>query len=157
MATRSRASASKGSPFLPMCLLPIIVALGIGCASIQDTPQQEYVWAMGRICDAKSNSWYMDNVEADGRYTIRGATNSVASPNLPYFDCMREQFKDQPYSEWTRPRRSSVARTRSRRPHRSRAAACLGAGNKVDPTFYWIKFPVRTYQHFEDRVAIPAY
>ena len=56
---------------------------------MQDTPQQEYVWAMGRICDAKSNTWYMDKVEADGRYTIRGAANSVPSPNLPYFDCMR--------------------------------------------------------------------
>lgn len=105
MATRSRARAAKISRFLPMCLLPILLALGIGCASMQDTPQQEYVWAMGRICDAKSNTWYMDKVEADGRYTIRGATNSVPSPNLPYFDCMKEQFEAQPYSEWTKVRK----------------------------------------------------
>ena len=105
MATRSRARAAKGSPSLLICLLPIILALGIGCASMQDTPQQEYVWAMGRICDAKSNTWYMDKVEADGRYTIRGAANSVPSPDLPYFDCMSEQFKAQPYSEWIQARK----------------------------------------------------
>jgi hypothetical protein len=105
MATRSRGHAAKGSPSLLMALLPIILTVWTGCASMQDTPQQEYVWAMGRICDAKSNTWYMDKVEADGRYTIRGATNSVPSPNLPYFDCMREQFKAQPYSEWTKARK----------------------------------------------------
>ena len=105
MATRSRAGFTNRSPSLRICLLPIVLALGIGCASTQDTPQQEYVWAMGRICDAKSNTWYMDKVDADGRYTIRGATNSVPSPNLPYFDCMREQFKAQPYSEWTKARK----------------------------------------------------
>jgi hypothetical protein len=97
MATRSRVAVAKA-------LFPMILSIWTGCASMQDTPQQEYVWAMGRICDAKSNTWFMDKVEADGRYTIRGATNSVPSPNLPYFDCMREQFKAQPYSEWTKAR-----------------------------------------------------
>jgi len=52
---------------------------------------------MGRICDAKSNTWYMDKVEPDGSYTIRGATNSVPGP---YF--MKGQFKVQPYSEWAK-------------------------------------------------------
>jgi hypothetical protein len=53
MATRSRGHAAKGSSSLLMALLPIIL-VWTGCASMQDTPQQEYVWAMGRICDAKS-------------------------------------------------------------------------------------------------------
>jgi hypothetical protein len=103
MATRSRAHVAKRSPCrLMAALLPIILAAWTGCASMQDTPQQQYVWAMGRVCDAQSNTWFMDKVEADGRYTIRGAANSVPSPDLPYFDCMREQFKAQPYSEWTK-------------------------------------------------------
>jgi hypothetical protein len=116
-----------------MALLPIILAVWTGCASTQDTPQQEYVWAMGRICDAKSNTWSMDKVEADGRYTIRGAANSVPSPDLPYFDCMRAQFKAQP----------GLPLASAREQGRSYS--------------YWIKFPVRTYQQFENRAAIPAY
>jgi hypothetical protein len=86
-------------------VLSLFVLSGLmGCASAKDTPQQEYVWAMGRICDSRSNTWYMDKVEPDVRYTIRGATNSVASPNLPYVDCMKEQFKEHPYGEWLKTR-----------------------------------------------------
>ncbi len=47
---------------------------------------------------AKSSPGSMDaKVEPDGRYTIRGATNSVPGP---YF--MKGQFKVQPYSEWAK-------------------------------------------------------
>ena len=59
--------------FLSLLMLPVLV----GCASAKDTPQQEYVWAMGRICDARSNTWYLDKVDPDGSYTVRGASNSV--------------------------------------------------------------------------------
>jgi hypothetical protein len=129
MATRSRAHAAKGS-----ALLPIILAAWTGCASMQDTPQQEYVWAMGRICDAKSNTWFMDKVEADGRYTIRGAANSVPSPNLAYFDCMQEQFKARPIPGGPRPRKSSAARARFQASPLAAAAAFPGDVGKVDPT-----------------------
>lgn len=86
--------------FLSLLAVPALVA----CASAKDTPQQEYVWAMGRICDARSNTWYLDQVQPDGSYTVRGATNSVPGPNIPYFDCMKEQFKAHPYSEWLKTR-----------------------------------------------------
>src|SRR5215813_10438436 len=66
----------------------VLVAAFAGCATAKDTPQQEYVWAMGRICDRQSNTWYLDQVKPDGSYTVRGATNSVPGPNIPYFDCM---------------------------------------------------------------------
>ena len=102
MATRSWANEAKGLLSLLNSVFLVVLAIFTGCASMQDTPQQEYVWAMGRICDAKSNTWYMDKVEPDGSYTIRGATNSVPGPNLPYFDCMKEQFRVQPYSEWAK-------------------------------------------------------
>jgi hypothetical protein len=82
--------------------LLVVLPLLIGCASMKETPQQEYVWEMGRICDSRSNTWYMDKVEPDGRYTIRGATNSIGGPNLPYFDCMREQFKAHPFNDWAK-------------------------------------------------------
>ena len=86
--------------FLLFLVLPAIV----GCASAKDTPQQEYVWAMGRICDARSSTWYLDKVQPDGSYTVRGATNSVPGPNVPYFDCMKEQFRAHPYAEWLKTR-----------------------------------------------------
>jgi TonB family protein len=79
-----------------------------GCASVQNTPQQDYVWEMGRTCDARTNIWYMDTVESNGSYTIRGATNSVGSSNLPYFECMKEQFTAHPYSEWLRARQGGA-------------------------------------------------
>ena len=84
----------------------VLVAAFAGCATAKDTPQQEYVWAMGRICDRQSNTWYLDQVKPDGGYTVRGATNSVPGPNIPYFDCMREQFKAHPYGEWLKTRQT---------------------------------------------------
>jgi len=88
----------------------LLVLLGglAGCASVQNTPKQEYVWEMGRTCDARSNTWYLDKVQPDGTYTIRGATNSVGGPNLPYFECMNEQFRAHPYGDWLRARQNGA-------------------------------------------------
>ena len=98
MARRPRPTYLLSLAFL------IVLPFFVGCGSMKNTPQQEYVWKMGRICDSRSNTWYMDKVEADGSYTIRGATNSIGSPNLPYFDCMKEQFKAHPYADWIKTR-----------------------------------------------------
>jgi hypothetical protein len=87
-----------GSAFL------VVLLLFVGCGSMRNTPKQEYVWEMGRICDSRSNTWYMDKVEADGSYTIRGATNSIGGPNLSYFDCMKDQFNAHPYADWIKAR-----------------------------------------------------
>lgn len=99
MAPRPR---SIGSTFFAGSACLVVLALLVGCVSTQNTPQQEYVWDMGRICDSRSNTWYMDKVEPNGSYTIRGATNSIGGPNLPYFDCMKEQFKAHPFLDWAR-------------------------------------------------------
>jgi len=48
----------------------------------------------------------MDKVEPDGRDTIRGAANSVSSPDLPDFGCMKEQFEAHPYAEWLKTRQT---------------------------------------------------
>jgi hypothetical protein len=93
-------SVALGSAYLLGSAVLLVLPFFVGCASMKDTPQQEYVWEMGRICDSRSNTWYMDKVEPDGGYTIRGATNSIAGPNLPYFDCMNEQFKVHPFADW---------------------------------------------------------
>ena len=90
----------KGSPCLLKSALLALLAIFAGCASVQNTPQQEYVWEMGKICDGRSNTWYLDKVDPDGRYTVRGATNSIGGPNIPYFDCMKEQFRTHPFLDW---------------------------------------------------------
>src|SRR5438093_12319619 len=64
-------------------LLPIIVAAWIGCASMQDTPQQEYVWAMGPACDATSNTWFVDKVEADARTATFPGELGKVDPTAP--------------------------------------------------------------------------
>jgi hypothetical protein len=63
MAARPR---STGSTYLRGPAFLVALPLFIGCASMKETPQQEYVWEMGRICDSRSNTWYMDKVEPDG-------------------------------------------------------------------------------------------
>ena len=78
-----------------------------GCATTQETPQQAYVWQMGRICDAKSPFWRMERVEADGRYWVQGATNAPPGRN-EYFECMQEQVKKTPYPAWLRERSGSL-------------------------------------------------
>ena len=102
MAVRRSSRESKLSTRLLSSALLAVLAIFNGCASSQNSPQQEYVWEMGRVCDSRSNTWYMDKVEPDGRYTIRGATNSIGGPNLPYFQCMNEQFKTHPFLDWAR-------------------------------------------------------
>jgi hypothetical protein len=105
MATRRWTTGWNRWAYLLGSALVAVLAILAGCASMKDTPQQAYVWEMGRICDGKSNTWYMDKVEADGSYTIRGATNSIPSPDLPYFQCMREQFKAHPFLDWAKTRK----------------------------------------------------
>jgi TonB family protein len=88
---------------------PVAVLLLLaGCTALRNTPQQDYVWEMGRICDGLDRNWYLDKVEPDGRYTVRGTANAIPSPALPYFACMKGQFTARPYGEWLR-RRSATA------------------------------------------------
>jgi len=71
-------------------------ALLLGCQTLKNTPMQDYVWEMGRHCD--STTLHMSDVQADGQYTIRGASNVIDF--APYRDCMAAQFKQHPYQEW---------------------------------------------------------
>jgi hypothetical protein len=75
-----------------------------GCAAAQNTPQQDYVWAMGSICDARVPFWKMEQVDPNGSYKVRGAPNMIPSQDNDYFKCMNEQFKTTPYREWLKNR-----------------------------------------------------
>jgi len=46
--------------------ISISVVLPAGCAGLKNTEQQDYVWEMARICDARVAFWKMERVNADG-------------------------------------------------------------------------------------------
>jgi len=81
-------------------LLGVVVTLATfvltGCATFKNTPQQDYVYEMGRNCD--STTMRLTRVEADGRYWVQGASNVIKV--TPYFECMNEQFKTHPFLDW---------------------------------------------------------
>jgi len=89
---------------MPIQRLLIVAALVTGlsaCATFKNTPQQDYVWEIGRICDSRVSFWKMESVRADGSATVRGATN--APPGwADYQACMREEQARKPYEQWLR-------------------------------------------------------
>ena len=93
------------SPLFAIATLACLIVAG--CATTQETPQQSYVWQMGRICDARSPFWRMERVEADGRYVVQGATNAPPGRN-DYVACMQEQFTKTPYREWLSQRANAL-------------------------------------------------
>jgi hypothetical protein len=80
----------------------------VGCASMQNTPQQDYVWQLGHICDSRTTIYQMASVTPDGRYTVRGASNVIDFK--PYLECMREQADRLPYGEWLKQRTGATPR-----------------------------------------------
>jgi len=80
-------------------LLGVIVVLTaltlVGCATMQNTPQQSYVYAMGEGC-THIQGIKLDRVEPDGRYWYFG----TPSQWTPFQRCMSEQIKLHPYLDW---------------------------------------------------------
>ena len=92
---------------IPSCILLVLT----GCAMLKNTPQQDYVREMGRICDARVSFWKMEEVRADGSYVVRGATNAPPGWH-DYQACMAEQMNARPYEQWLRERAASGAGAR---------------------------------------------
>jgi hypothetical protein len=96
-----------------MALLLGAVAVSLtGCSTMQTTPQQDYVFAMGRICeDAQGNAEVrLDRVERDGsRYWMKTGIG-MWEHDIPKFTaCMQEQFKAHPYLDWFKARQASTS------------------------------------------------
>jgi hypothetical protein len=72
------------------------------CASMQNTPQQDYVYEMGRTCETEKGitSTKVERVAPDGRYWIRGRGAGYEQEYPRFFACMQEQYKAYPYREW---------------------------------------------------------
>jgi hypothetical protein len=72
----------------------------IGCATTQNTPQQDYVYEMGRICEASFTSTKIERVAPDGHYWIRGRGAGYEIEYPRFFACMKEQYQSHPFRDW---------------------------------------------------------
>jgi len=85
--------------FTRLSVIAVTLLLLSGCATLKNTPQQDYVWEKGRVCDSQVAFWKLERVEADGRWSIRGATNGPPG-RYDYIACMQDEFSRDPYKEW---------------------------------------------------------
>ena len=74
-----------------------------GCATVQNTPQQDYVWACVTDCKASlPPQCQVDNVAPDGRVSARC---DATLANLDSFKrCLDERYRDRPYAQWLKER-----------------------------------------------------
>lgn len=81
----------------PMALVLGAIVLA-GCASMLNTPQQDYVWAMGQNCS--NTGAYITRVLPDGHYYYGWRGGAYTGPE--FRQCMEEQYKARPYREWVK-------------------------------------------------------
>jgi len=81
-----------------MKLVSIALALLLtSCATIQNTPQQDYVYDMARPCEG--NGVRIAYVSPDGK-DWRGHWQGGAHTWPEFQRCFSDQMKAQPYKEW---------------------------------------------------------
>jgi hypothetical protein len=84
----------------------------IGCSTMQNTPQQEYRFALGRICEREvPGQTRIERVEPNGRYWVNGGIGISELERQRFFACMQEQFKVHPYLDWLKTRQASAQST----------------------------------------------
>jgi hypothetical protein len=85
-----------------------VVGLGlvlVGCATMRNTPEQEYVWSCIEACKAEIPPQCRNvNVNAEG-HTSSSCAGTIANWDK-FSGCMQQQYKERPYTAWltTRPR-----------------------------------------------------
>lgn len=68
-----------------------------GCATLKNTPQQDYVWELGKVCELRVKPWIITRVEPDGQYHAHGMS---ATSGQDFLACMDEQIAQNPYRQW---------------------------------------------------------
>jgi hypothetical protein len=83
--------------------LGALAVLFAGCASMQNTPQQDYTFAMGENCYSTlqlPSGLRVNKVDADGSRwwtnPVLGGTHDIGALRA----CMQEQFRAHPYKAW---------------------------------------------------------
>jgi hypothetical protein len=70
------------------------------CASMQNTPQQDYVWTCVEACKTQiPPQCRVTRVDTAGRY-YGSCTGTLANWDKDFTSCMREQYQAHPYREW---------------------------------------------------------
>lgn len=110
--------------------LVLTSALLAGCSSVQNTPKQDYVWAMWDQCkttdELRSSTMGIGRVDPDGRYWSN-VTVGPAEMEWPKVQaCMNEQFKSHPYLDWLKGRQASAQTSSGVIPPTSTSAVLSG-------------------------------
>ncbi len=70
----------------------------VGCASMGNTPQQDYVYDMAERGCSHVAGVKLERVEPDGRYWYLGTPAHFST----FQQCMKEQFKAHPFLDWAK-------------------------------------------------------
>ena len=74
--------------------LGALAVLFTGCASMQNTSQQDYILEVSRACEGIAT---VTRVESSGRYHYHSLDQRA---NVEFQQCMQEQFRAHPYKAW---------------------------------------------------------
>jgi hypothetical protein len=75
----------------------VVLLLMAGCAMLQNTPEQEYVYAMGRPCE--TNGARINYVSPDGK-EFRGQWAGGAYTWPEFQQCVQANMKQDPFASW---------------------------------------------------------
>lgn len=92
--------------------LMVVFTCLAGCASVQNTPKQDYVWAMWDQCkqtdELRLSTMSISRVEPDGRYWSNSTTGPFEAEWPRVQACMNAQFRVHPYLDWLKARSASA-------------------------------------------------
>ncbi len=78
----------------------LVAALFVaGCATIRNTPEQDYIYEMARPCEGKGIR--LDYVSPDGRQW-RGLAIHPSATMPEFNECLRENMTRTPFLKWKR-------------------------------------------------------
>ena len=111
-------------------VIVVMSALLAGCASLQSTPKQDYVWAMWDKCKAtaelRTSTVVINRVDPDGRYWSNVTSGPFEAEWPRVQACMNEQFKANPYLDWLKARQASAQTSSGVVPPTAASAALSG-------------------------------
>jgi hypothetical protein len=95
-----------------LSIAALLAALVAGCATLQNTPQQDYTWAMWENCKASgtfnANVFYVNRVDPNGRAWSNVSLGNSSGEGRLMWACMAEQQKANPYLDWLKTRQASA-------------------------------------------------
>jgi hypothetical protein len=86
----------------------LLVILLAGCATLKNTPQQDYIWEQAKVCDTRTATLRISRISADGKQVWWQGTMGPWEAEIPvYLACLREQYTLHPYLDWIKARQGT--------------------------------------------------